>query len=84
MNRATRRRLDALEGLGTRRGMGKKFWAEQKKESARRMEIIDEAPKEWRDLVNLFDPDDVADLAGDGKGADEARVLLTLRHGRPI
>lgn len=56
--------------------MGDAFWAKQKGVSERRMAIIDEAPREWRDLVNEFDPDLVADLAGRGLTSKQARRVL--------
>lgn len=57
-------------------GMGDEFWAKQKAVSEARMAIIDAAPREWRDLVNEFDPDAVAELAGRGLGVNQAREML--------
>ena len=74
----------ALADLADKPGMGERFWEKQKRESDRRMEIIDAAPREWRDLVNAYDPDAVADLAGAGYGADRAERMLAARMGPAV
>jgi hypothetical protein len=79
--RRSERRLDELD---KRRGMGPAFWAQQKRESERRMSIIDDAPPEWRLLVNIFDPDSVAELAGEGRTDREVYAILRERDGVPI
>lgn len=81
MRRAIRRRIVALDA---KPGMKPRFWEKQKRESERRMAIIDEAPRIWRDLVNDFDHDVVSELAGEGYGADEARAILMRVYGDPV
>jgi hypothetical protein len=81
MRRHDRRVLDEL---AARDGMGDAFWADQKRVSERRMGIIDQAPREWRDLVNRFDPDEVADMAGRGYGVVEAERCLRQKFGDPV
>lgn len=80
--RMPRRRGAVIEHLDDKPGMGAAFWRQQKAISEKRMAIIDEAPREWRDLVNDFDPDLVADLAGQGVGVASARAALEHHFGR--
>jgi hypothetical protein len=82
--RVDRRARVALIDLADKPGMGARFWADQKRESERRMRIIDAAPREWRDLVNAYPQDAVADLAGAGYGAEQAARRLTARMGKVI
>jgi hypothetical protein len=82
--RTKRQARDALRALADKPGMGDRFWADQKRESERRMQIIDAAPREWRDLVNAYDQDAVADLAGAGYGVEQAARRLIARIGNAI
>ena len=50
--------------------------ARQKAEAERRMAIVDAAPPGWRDLVNRYPQDAVAQLSGLGFGLAEARAVL--------
>lgn len=71
-----RRHLRRRRALFDPPGMGDEFWTERKRIAEFRMGIIDAAPREWRDLVNEFGPDDVAEMAGRGYGVVQARHIL--------
>lgn len=56
----------------------------QRQAAVRRMQIIDDAPREWRDLINDFPMQTVADLYGKGRAPEHARRQLVFLHGEPV
>lgn len=57
--------------------------AKMKNNAVKRMAIIDEAPREWRALVNDFDPDEVSTLAGKSFTDKQVLTIMLRRYGNP-
>lgn len=58
--------------------------AAQKAASERRMSIIDEAPPEWRALINEYPMTIVASFYEDGRSVKTASEQLVYLFGRPL
>lgn len=56
----------------------------QRQAAVRRMAIIDASPREWRDLINDYPMQTVAEIYAMGRSAEHARKQLVFLFGEPV